>query len=63
MVETLAGCKRTGTVFLVGGRNVDGVFKVCPRTGTCLFFGYVLLSSSLYLWNLTVPSYGNCIGA
>lgn len=28
MVETLAGCKRTGTVFLVGGRNVDGVFKV-----------------------------------
>ncbi|KAI8539042.1 hypothetical protein RHMOL_Rhmol09G0150400 [Rhododendron molle] len=28
MVETLAGCKRTGTVFLVGGRNVNGVFKV-----------------------------------
>ncbi|KAL6957971.1 hypothetical protein U1Q18_042629 [Sarracenia purpurea var. burkii] len=28
MVETLNGCKRTGCVFLVGGRNVNGVFKV-----------------------------------
>ncbi|XP_058184705.1 uncharacterized protein LOC131302100 [Rhododendron vialii] len=28
MVETLAGCKRAGTVFLVGGRIIDGVFKV-----------------------------------
>ncbi|THF95897.1 hypothetical protein TEA_024405 [Camellia sinensis var. sinensis] len=28
MVEILVGCKRTGTIFLVGGRNVDGVFKV-----------------------------------
>ncbi|XAR72312.1 hypothetical protein NMG60_11018907 [Bertholletia excelsa] len=28
MVEILAGCKSTGTIFLVGGRNVDGAFKV-----------------------------------
>jgi len=28
MMEILNGCKRTGTSFLVGGRNVDGVFKV-----------------------------------
>ncbi|KAL6969887.1 hypothetical protein U1Q18_029601 [Sarracenia purpurea var. burkii] len=28
MVETLNGCKRTECVFLVGGRNVNGVFKV-----------------------------------
>lgn len=28
MLEILTGCKRTGCTFLVGGRNVDGVFKV-----------------------------------
>ncbi|XP_076921049.1 uncharacterized protein LOC143582339 [Bidens hawaiensis] len=28
MIETLLGCKRTGSTFLVGGRNMDGVFKV-----------------------------------
>ncbi|KAJ4830434.1 hypothetical protein Tsubulata_029839 [Turnera subulata] len=28
MLEILDGCKRTGCTFLVGGRNVDGVFKV-----------------------------------
>ncbi|XP_047341238.1 uncharacterized protein LOC124944935 [Impatiens glandulifera] len=28
MFEVLSGCKRTGCIFLVGGRNVDGVFKV-----------------------------------
>ncbi|EEF36070.1 conserved hypothetical protein [Ricinus communis] len=28
MIEILMGCKRTGCTFLVGGRNVDGVFKV-----------------------------------
>lgn len=28
MVEILLGCKRTGTIFLVGGRNVDGVYKI-----------------------------------
>ncbi|CAI9259263.1 unnamed protein product [Lactuca saligna] len=28
MIETLVGCKRTGCTFLVGGRNMDGVFKV-----------------------------------
>ncbi|GAV69152.1 CTP_transf_2 domain-containing protein [Cephalotus follicularis] len=28
MLETLNGCKRTGCVFFVGGRNVNGVFKV-----------------------------------
>ncbi|KAK9276277.1 hypothetical protein L1049_005808 [Liquidambar formosana] len=28
MLEILVGCKRTGCTFLVGGRNVDGVFKV-----------------------------------
>lgn len=28
MVEILMGCKRTGTIFLVGGRNIDGVYKV-----------------------------------
>nr|XP_043606784.1 uncharacterized protein LOC122578805 [Erigeron canadensis] len=28
MIETLQGCKRTGCTFLVGGRNMDGVFKV-----------------------------------
>ncbi|VFQ78180.1 unnamed protein product [Cuscuta campestris] len=28
MLETLIGCKNSGCVFLVGGRNVDGVFKV-----------------------------------
>lgn len=28
MIETLLGCKRTGCTFLVGGRNMDGVFKV-----------------------------------
>ncbi|XP_010279361.2 PREDICTED: uncharacterized protein LOC104613296 isoform X1 [Nelumbo nucifera] len=28
MLEILIGCKRTGCTFLVGGRNVDGVFKV-----------------------------------
>ncbi|KAK3031576.1 hypothetical protein RJ639_036375 [Escallonia herrerae] len=28
MLEILLGCKNTGCTFLVGGRNVDGVFKV-----------------------------------
>ncbi|XP_059655473.1 uncharacterized protein LOC132302581 isoform X3 [Cornus florida] len=28
MLDILVGCKRTGCIFLVGGRNVDGVFKV-----------------------------------
>ncbi|CAI9096135.1 OLC1v1032216C1 [Oldenlandia corymbosa var. corymbosa] len=28
MLATLGGCKSTGCLFLVGGRNVDGVFKV-----------------------------------
>lgn len=28
MLEILLGCKRTGCTFLVGGRNIDGVFKV-----------------------------------
>ncbi|CAN8266991.1 unnamed protein product [Cochlearia groenlandica] len=28
MLEVLGDCKRTGCTFLVGGRNVDGVFKV-----------------------------------
>nr|GEZ12684.1 nucleotidylyl transferase superfamily protein [Tanacetum cinerariifolium] len=28
MIETLLGCKNTGCTFLVGGRNMDGVFKV-----------------------------------
>ncbi|PQM34768.1 uncharacterized protein Pyn_39367 [Prunus yedoensis var. nudiflora] len=28
MLEILIGCKKTGSTFLVGGRNVDGVFKV-----------------------------------
>ncbi|KAG2264597.1 hypothetical protein Bca52824_071676 [Brassica carinata] len=28
MLEILGDCKRTGCVFLVGGRNVDGVFQV-----------------------------------
>ncbi|XP_016652068.1 PREDICTED: uncharacterized protein LOC103341523 [Prunus mume] len=28
MLEILVGCKKTGSTFLVGGRNVDGVFKV-----------------------------------
>ncbi|KAM1170156.1 uncharacterized protein LOC126608806 isoform X1 [Malus sylvestris] len=28
MLEILLGCKKTGTTFLVGGRNVHGVFKV-----------------------------------
>ncbi|KAI3717531.1 hypothetical protein L1987_69214 [Smallanthus sonchifolius] len=28
MIEILLGCKRTGSTFLVGGRDMDGVFKV-----------------------------------
>ncbi|KAK7343426.1 hypothetical protein VNO77_12161 [Canavalia gladiata] len=28
MLKVLIGCKETGCTFLVGGRNVDGVFKV-----------------------------------
>ncbi|XP_078164154.1 uncharacterized protein LOC144559088 isoform X2 [Carex rostrata] len=28
MIEILLDCKRTGTTFLVGGRKVDGIFKV-----------------------------------
>ncbi|KAL9267152.1 hypothetical protein AKJ16_DCAP02638 [Drosera capensis] len=28
MIELLLGCKKTGCTFLVGGRNVDGVFEV-----------------------------------
>jgi hypothetical protein len=28
MLEVLGDCKRTGCKFLVGGRNVDSVFKV-----------------------------------
>lgn len=28
MLEILIRCKNTGSVFLVGGRNIDGVFKV-----------------------------------
>nr|GMD21156.1 uncharacterized protein LOC109160899 isoform X2 [Ipomoea batatas] len=28
MLEILIGCKNTGCTFLVGGRNVDGAFKV-----------------------------------
>ncbi|KAG4984521.1 hypothetical protein JHK87_029270 [Glycine soja] len=28
MQKILVGCKETGCTFLVGGRNVDGAFKV-----------------------------------
>jgi nicotinic acid mononucleotide adenylyltransferase len=28
MLKILIGCKETGSTFLVGGRNVDGAFKV-----------------------------------
>ncbi|CAN6445963.1 unnamed protein product [Victoria cruziana] len=28
MVEILSGCRKVGCIFLVGGRNVNGVFKV-----------------------------------
>lgn len=28
MLEILLNCKNTGSAFLVGGRNVDGAFKV-----------------------------------
>ncbi|KAH1140308.1 hypothetical protein GYH30_029279 [Glycine max] len=28
MLKILVGCKETGCTFLVGGRNVDGAFKV-----------------------------------
>lgn len=28
MMDILIGCKKTGCTFLVGGRNVNGVFKV-----------------------------------
>lgn len=28
MLKILIGCKDTGCTFLVGGRNVDGAFKV-----------------------------------
>ncbi|GMN38639.1 hypothetical protein TIFTF001_007874 [Ficus carica] len=28
MINILTGCKATGCTFLVGGRNVDGIFKV-----------------------------------
>jgi len=28
MLEILLECKSTGTTFLVGGRNIEGVFKV-----------------------------------
>lgn len=28
MLKILIGCKETGCTFLVGGRNVDGAFKV-----------------------------------
>ncbi|KAK8487901.1 hypothetical protein V6N13_017572 [Hibiscus sabdariffa] len=28
MIETLSECKRTGCIFIVAGRNVDGSFKV-----------------------------------
>lgn len=29
MLEILIGCKNMECTFLVGGRNVDGIFKVC----------------------------------
>lgn len=32
MLEILIGCKKTGCIFLVGGRNVDGAFKVGLHT-------------------------------
>lgn len=31
MLDILLRCKKTGSIFLVGGRNVDGVFKVCSH--------------------------------
>ncbi|KAL1205450.1 hypothetical protein V5N11_019668 [Cardamine amara subsp. amara] len=33
MLEVLGDCKRTGCKFLVGGRNVDGVFKIGEDLG------------------------------
>ncbi|XP_057482060.1 uncharacterized protein LOC130768992 isoform X2 [Actinidia eriantha] len=38
MVETLVGCKRTGTTFLVGGRNVDGVSRFVHKPEQTLLF-------------------------
>lgn len=33
MIQTLLQCKNTGCLFIVGGRNVDGVFKVLEDIG------------------------------
>lgn len=42
MLDILLGCKKTGSTFLVGGRNVDGVFKVCSHVRS--FTNYMLIS-------------------
>lgn len=33
MIDILNACKQTGCTFLVGGRNVNGIFKVYPHAG------------------------------
>lgn len=47
MLEILIGCKKTGSTFLVGGRNVDGVFKVCSHIRSLTNF--LLISNDSFL--------------
>lgn len=53
MLEILDGCKRIGCTFLVGGRNVDGVFKV---------FSHVRIPSK-HLFSPLFSSLGNFVNA
>lgn len=58
MLETLLRCKNTGCLFLVGGRHVDGVFKVCILLVALLVFPDNNSFTSFWiaiLWSLIGP--------
>lgn len=53
MLKILVGCKETGCTFLVGGRNVDGAFKVLlhkKRAFLIVMFLFKFSVSEAILW-------------
>ena len=49
MLKILLGCKETGCTFLVGGRNVDGVFKVSLHKKRA----YLILAFLFFTYNVS----------
>ena len=63
MLEILIGCKKTGCTFLVGGRNVDGAFKVGLHTCLLRLWVFLFMSILFPLVTLWMPLYYTYAGS